>query len=196
MNPILQQAVDLVSKFPGIGRKTAQRIAFYLINQPEDYVEALASSILALKRSLKLCQSCFDLSDQALCSVCGDEDRDCTTLCVVEDSPSLAQIERSGSFRGRYHVLQGVLSPMHGVGPSELRIRELLERLKSPDLQEVILATSPTVEGEATAIYLAEILAVSSLTLSRIASGVPAGSSLDYIDDLTMKRAIENRRPF
>jgi len=195
MNPVLQRAVDLISKFPGIGKKTAQRIAFYLIGQGDDFVEALAHALLDLKRGLKICEQCFDLSDDSKCPICRDTRRDEAVLCVVEDSPSVAQIERSGSFHGLYHVLQGVLSPIHGVGPADLRIRELLERLKINHVEEVIIATNPTVEGEATAMYLAELLERTSLNISRIATGIPAGSSLDFIDDLTMARAFTNRRP-
>ncbi|PIE01602.1 MAG: recombination protein RecR [Acidobacteria bacterium] len=194
MTPVLKQAVDLIARFPGIGRKTAQRIAFYLIGQNDEFVEALAHSLLDLKRGLKICKSCFDLSEDETCRICRDQKRDHHTLCVVEDSPSVAQIERSGSYDGCYHVLQGVLSPVHGIGPGELRIRELLERLKSEEVHEVIIATNPTVEGEATALYLADLLAGTDLKITRIATGIPAGSSLDYIDDLTMSKAFEHRR--
>jgi recombination protein RecR len=186
--------VDLIAKFPGIGRKTAQRIAFYLINQPEDYVASLSASLLNLKHSLHFCQNCFNLCDRDVCDICMNTRRETSLLCVVEDSPGLEQIERSGSYHGYYHVLQGVLSPIHGVGPVDIRVRELLDRLKDSSVHEVILATNPTVEGEATALYLADLLEGSSLKVTRIASGIPAGSSLDFIDDLTMKKAMENRR--
>jgi len=194
MNPTLQRAIDLLARFPGIGKKTAQRLAFFLVNQQTDYVESLAQAILDLKQSLNVCQTCFNLSDQTVCPICRDMKRDTKVICVVEDSPSLAQIERSAGFHGRYHVLQGVLSPVQGIGPSELRIRPLLERLKEEACSEVILATSPTVEGEATALYIAELLEATPIKVTRIASGVPAGSSLDYIDDVTLKKAIEHRR--
>ncbi|MCB9396853.1 MAG: recombination protein RecR [Acidobacteria bacterium] len=193
-DPIVDRLVDLIAKMPGIGRKTAQRLAFFILAQPEPYALDLSESIRQLKENLRTCPQCFNFCHQELCSVCSQTSRDTGLMCVIEDAMSLNQIERTGHYRGYYHVLQGALSPIHGIGPKELRIQELLARLKTMPVQEVILATNPTLEGEATAMYLAELLGESGVKLSRIGTGIPMGGSLDYVDEITMTKALDNRR--
>jgi recombination protein RecR len=191
----LDRAVELIARLPGIGRKTAQRLAFFIVNQEDRYVYDLAEAIAHLKSQLNTCPSCFNFCHGLSCAICGAANRDTSLLCVVEDANSLSQIERSGAFKGLYHVLQGALSPVHGMGPEALRIEELLSRLVHLPAREIILATNPTLEGEATAIYLAELLRGKGLLLSRIAMGIPMGGSLDFVDELTMAAAMGNRRP-
>ncbi|MCB1044801.1 MAG: recombination protein RecR [Acidobacteria bacterium] len=192
----LERATELLAKMPGVGRKSAQRMAFRIIALPSEYALELAEAIRALKEELKVCEQCFNFSASTLCGICSDAKRDPRLICVVEDASSIKNIERSGRFRGLYHVLQGVLSPMHGVGPDDLRCRELLLRVASAPIDEVIFALNPTLEGEATSAYLGELLKGSSCTLSRIATGIPVGGSLDYCDEITMASAIDHRRNF
>ncbi len=190
----LDRVAQLLAEMPGIGRKTAQRLAYFILSREERYAFDLALALRDLKETLRWCANCYNISEQELCSICRQPDRDQTRLCVVEDAANLANIERSGGFRGYYHVLQGVLSPMNGIGPGELRVKELFERLRVEPVSEVILATNPTVEGEATAMYLVDALEETALKISRIGVGVPIGGSLDYCDEITMVKAIENRR--
>jgi recombination protein RecR len=184
-----------LGRLPGIGPKSAQRLAFHLFNRPEADVEALAHALLEAKRGLDRCPTCFHVKAKAspLCAVCEDPRRDATVLCVVEQPADVLAIERSGEFQGRYHVLHGVLSPMHGVGPAELTIEALWPRLA--DVEELVLATSTTVEGEATAMYLARAAQESGVRTSRIAYGLPVGGDLEYADEVTLGRAIAHRRP-
>lgn len=190
--PALIQLIRELGRLPGIGPKSAQRLAFYLFNQPQDAVEDLAQALLAAKRSLQTCRLCFNITDQDLCSVCDDPSRNRAIICVVEEPADLLAIERSGEYDGLYHVLHGALSPMNGVGPDQLRIQPLLGRLEG--IGEVILATATTVEGEATAMYLARLLGDLSVTTSRIAYGLPVGGDLEYADEVTLGRAITHRR--
>ncbi|MDQ3459785.1 MAG: recombination mediator RecR [Deinococcota bacterium] len=190
--PALIQLIRELGRLPGIGPKSAQRLAFYLFNQPQDAVEDLAQALMAAKRSLHSCRICFNITDQEICSVCDDQSRNRTIICVVEEPGDLLAIERSGEYEGLYHVLHGSLSPMNGIGPDQLRIQPLLGRLEAVD--EVILATATTVEGEATAMYLARLLGDLSVTTSRIAYGLPVGGDLEYADEVTLGRAIANRR--
>ncbi len=190
----LDRVAELLAEMPGIGRKTAQRLAYFVLGQEERYAFDLADALRELKRSLRWCARCHNISERELCGICRQADRDASLLCVVEDAANLANIERSGGFRGFYHVLQGVLSPVNGVGPDELKIKELFLRLKDETVVEVILATNPTVEGEATAMYIAGALDGSGVKVSRIGVGVPIGGSLDYCDEITMAKAFENRR--
>ncbi|CAN5470649.1 recombination mediator RecR [soil metagenome] len=190
--PALIQLIRELGRLPGIGPKSAQRLAFYLFNQPQDAVEDLAQALMAAKRSLHSCRICFNITDQEICSVCDDQSRNRTIICVVEEPGDLLAIERSGEYEGLYHVLHGSLSPMNGIGPDQLRIQPLLGRLEAVD--EVILATATTVEGEATAMYLARLLGDLSVTTSRIAYGLPVGGDLAYADEVTLGRAIANRR--
>ena len=190
----LQRVIDLLSKMPGVGKKSAQRMAFRILDLPEEYAFSLADSIRALKHELKSCRQCFNLSSAEVCGICSDPKRESHLVCVVEDAAGIKNIDRSGGYRGLYHVLQGVLSPMHGVGPNELRVMELMTRLQSGSFSEVILALNPTVEGEATASYLADLVKPLDIAVSRIATGIPMGGSLDYCDDITMANALLNRR--
>ena len=196
MNHYPRSVLNLVaalSRLPGIGKKTAERLALHILRTPRREAEQLSSAILDLKEKVKLCSRCFGLSDSDICPVCNDPARDPAVLCVVETPADMAAIEKSGGFQGLYHILQGVLSPMDDVGPDDLRIRELVSRIESGNIREVILATSTSVEGEATAAYLAERLKRYPLKLTRIASGIPMGGDLKYVDQVTLKRAMETR---
>ena len=183
-------------KLPSIGRKTAQRLAFHLLKAPEEDTRALAQAVGELRSLIRFCKDCFNLSDAELCPVCSDTRRDRSVLCVVEEASNLIAIERTGSFQGLYHVLGGALSPLKDVGPEQLHIRELMERLGSSEFREIILATNPDVEGEATAVYLQRLIQPLELRITRLAQGLPAGSDLEYTDDLTLTRALEGRRSY
>lgn len=189
---ILQLIKDL-SRLPGIGEKTAERLAMHILKAPRKEGESLAKSILAVKEKVRLCSRCFGLSDGEVCRICADPSRDGALVCVVEHPGEMVAVERSGSFRGLYHILQGVLSPMDGVGPDDLRIRELETRVAGGGVREIILATGTSVEGEATAAYIAERMAGRPVRVTRIASGVPMGGDLKYVDQVTLKRAMETR---
>jgi recombination protein RecR len=188
----LVQLIRELGKLPGIGPKSAQRLAFYLFNQSEADVRALAAALLAAKEALHPCPICFNITDQTPCSVCSDAQRNQHLLCVVSEPADLLAIERSGEYDGLYHVLHGNLSPMNGIGPDRLTIAPLLERLEG--IEEVILATGTTVEGEATAMYLARLLGERGVVTSRIAYGLPVGGDLEYADEVTLGRAISHRR--
>ena len=181
-----------LAKLPGIGRKSAQRMAYYLLSQPKEQVEALAEAILAAKRTVHECPVCGNYTDGELCPICADERRDGSTICVVRDPRDVAAIERMRDYTGKYHVLHGTISPMEGIGPEDIRIRELLARLSG--VREVILATNPDIEGEATAAYIARLLKTyPDLKVTRIAHGVPIGSDLEYTDEVTLARALRGR---
>ncbi len=189
----VRQVIRQFSKLPGIGEKTAERLAMYILRSSRSDAEQLARSIGELKDKVRLCSVCFSLSESELCAVCSDSSRDEHLLCVVEQPADMVSIEKSGAYHGKYHVLQGVLSPMDGIGPDALRIRELIARVSTGVIQEVILATGTHVEGEATASYLSGLLEKFPLKVTRIASGVPIGGDLKYIDQVTLKRAMETR---
>jgi recombination protein RecR len=193
--PPIDRLVISLKRLPGIGEKSATRLAFYLLGAPETNVRELAESIARLQQDIVLCQLCFDLTDHSPCEICRDERRDTKLLCVVEEPADLAAIERSGRFRGRYHVLGGAFAPIDGVGPDELRIGELETRVKSGEIEEVVLATNPNAEGDATAHYLIEALRPTGVRLSRIAFGMPLGGDLEYADHVTVGMSVENRRP-
>ncbi len=181
-----------LAKLPGIGRKSAQRMAHYLLSQPPEQVEALADAILTARRTVHECRVCGNYTDQDVCSICADERRDGSTICVVRDPRDVAAIERMRDYNGKYHVLHGTISPMEGIGPDDIRIRELLGRLSG--VREVILATNPDIEGEATAAYIARLLKpFSDIKVTRIAHGVPIGSDLEYTDEVTLSRALRGR---
>jgi recombination protein RecR len=182
-----------LARLPGIGNKTAERLAMHILRQPQSDAQQLASSIVDLKKRLRLCSRCFSLSDEPYCRVCKDPSRNSKLVCVVEQPADMASIEKSGAFRGRYHILGGVLSPMDGIGPGDIRIAELVERVEREEVAEVILATGTNVEGESTAAYIADILARHAVKVTRIASGVPMGGDLKYVDQVTLKRAMESR---
>ncbi|TMB29027.1 MAG: recombination protein RecR [Deltaproteobacteria bacterium] len=184
----------LLAKLPGVGEKTAQRLAFHVLGAPPEYARELAEALLALEREVRLCSVCCNLTAQDPCAVCRDSQRDDKIICVVESVPDLLAVERTREFRGRYHVLHGALSPLDGVGPDQLKLKELLERLSGGAVQEVIVATDPTVEGEATALYLARLVKPLGVRVTRIAQGVPMGGNLEYADHVTLARALAGRR--
>lgn len=190
----LNRLVAQLAKLPGIGEKTAQRLAFHILRAPAEYARDLSFAIKEVVEKVRLCTRCFSLTDQELCGFCLDERRDDRILCVVEGISDLMAIEKTREFKGRYHVLHGVLSPLEGVGPDQLRIKELLTRLQSLKVEEIIVATNPDVEGEATALYLTRMLKPMGLKLTRIAQGVPMGGDLEYADQATLARALTTRR--
>jgi recombination protein RecR len=192
--PPIDRLVASLKRLPGIGEKSATRLAFHLLGAPETNVRELADAIARLQQDIVLCAHCFDLTDHSPCEICRDERRDATLLCVVEEPADLAAIERSGRFRGRYHVLGGAFAPIDGVGPDELRIAELEARVGAGDIEEVLLATNPNAEGDATAHYLIERLRPTGVRLSRIAFGMPLGGDLEYADHVTVGMSVENRR--
>jgi len=182
-----------LAKLPGVGEKTAERLAIHILRQPTAEVEQLARSMVAVKQKIKLCAMCFSLSDTELCHICQDQSRDGTQLCVVEQPADMISIEKSGAFKGLYLVLGGVLAPMEGIGPQDLRIKELVERIGKGMVKEVIIATGTSVEGESTAGYIAQQLSHPSVKVTRIATGVPVGGDLKYVDQMTLKCAMESR---
>ena len=190
----IDRLVASLKRLPGIGEKSATRLAFHLLGASEANVHELADAISRLKQDIVLCELCFDLTDRSPCEICRDERRDRTLLCVVEEPADLAAIERSGRFRGRYHVLGGAFAPIDGVGPDELRIAELETRVKSGEIAEVVLATNPNAEGDATAHFLIDALRPTGVRLSRIAFGMPLGGDLEYADHVTVGMSVENRR--
>ncbi|MEE8476467.1 MAG: recombination mediator RecR [Myxococcota bacterium] len=193
-SPPIERLVTSLKRLPGIGEKSATRLAFYLLGAAESTVSELSEAIGRLKRDIVLCEECFDLTDASPCALCRDEKRDPTSICVVEEPSDLAAIERSRSFRGRYHVLGGVLSPIDGIGPESLRIAELEERVRKQGIGEVILATNPNVEGDATAHYISDRLRPTGVQLTRIAYGMPLGGDLEYADHVTIGLSLDNRR--
>ena len=190
----VQSLIDELGRLPGIGPKSAQRIAFHLLKVPADDVARLAHAITDAKARVRFCERCFNVADDVLCPICDDDTRDSSVLCVVEESRDIVAIERTGEFRGRYHVLLGAMSPLEGIGPEQLKIRELVARIDPEGVQEIILCTNPNTEGEVTAMYLARLLKPIGLSVTRIASGLPVGGDLEYADELTLGRALEGRR--
>ena len=190
----IENLVTELSKLPGIGAKTAQRLAFYILKGPESEAKKLASAIVKAKELMRFCKFCYNITDKEICDICADSRRDDTTLIIIEEPKDIVSIEKIGDYRGKYHVLQGAISPIDGVGPEELRIKELLDRLKDTDVKEVIIATNPNVEGEATAMYMARLLKPLGIKVTRIASGLPVGADLEYADEVTLSRALEGRR--
>jgi recombination protein RecR len=186
--------IDALQRLPGIGPKTAQRLTFFLLKRPTEEVRELSSSLMAVKERIIYCSTCFNVTDQDPCRICADPARDGAVLCVVEEPNDLLAMERTGEFKGRYHVLLGALSPLDGIGPDDLKVRELLMRLESVEAREIILATNPNVEGEATALYLSRLLRPLGLRITRIARGLPVGGDLEYADQVTLTKALEGRR--
>jgi recombination protein RecR len=191
---VIERLVSELMKLPGIGRKTAQRLVFHMLKRPPEQAEALARALLAVREQIRACATCFNLAEAERCAICSDPRREQGRICVVEEPANVTAIERTGAYKGLYHVLGGSLSPLAGVGPDDLRIRELVERVKAGGVEEVILATNPTVEGEATAIHIARTLKGSGARLTRIAQGLPVGGDLEYADEVTLHRALEGRR--
>ncbi len=192
--PALQKLIDELGKLPGVGPKSAQRIAFHLIKIPEQDALSLADAIQQAKQKVRFCEKCFNMSDEEICEICSDSQRDSSLVCVVEEPRDIVALERTREYKGLYHVLQGAINPIDGIGPEQLKIRELLERLKGNTVIEVILCTNPNIEGEATAMYLAKLIEPLGIQVSRIASGLPVGGDLEYADELTLGRALEGRR--
>jgi recombination protein RecR len=190
----IRQLIKRMARLPGIGEKTAERLALHLLYTADQYVEELGHCILDIKRNVRLCSRCFSLADGDLCTICSNPARDASVVCVVEQPGDMVALEKSGAFNGHYHVLSGVLSPMNGVGPDDLRIRELLQKVAAGGVREIVLATGTSVEGEATAAYIASQLESRPVTVTRIAAGVPMGGDLKYVDQVTLKKAMESRR--
>jgi recombination protein RecR len=190
----MQALIDALSRLPGIGPKSAQRIAFYLIKSEDRDVEHLSDAITKAKATVRFCERCSNFAETTLCHFCSDDRRDSTTICVVEESRDVVAIEKTGEFRGRYHVLLGAINPLDGVGPEQLKIRELLVRIEPESVKEVILCMNPNTEGDVTSMYLARILRPLGVKVTRIASGLPVGGDLEYADELTLGRALEGRR--
>ncbi|HHV46158.1 MAG TPA: recombination protein RecR [Tissierellia bacterium] len=186
--------IEELSKLPGIGRKTAQRLAFYILEMDPLEVEKLAASIKEAKEKIHYCKICCNLTDDDICNICKDEKRDRSVICVLEGPKDVVAMEKTREYKGLYHVLHGVISPMENIGPNEIKIKELLNRLQDGVVKEVILATNPTVEGEATALYISKILKPLGIKITRIAHGIPVGGDLEYFDEVTLSKAIENRR--
>jgi recombination protein RecR len=190
----VQDLIDQLGRLPGVGPKSAQRIAFYLLKLPKEDAERLAQAIIEVKARISFCRRCWNVAEGELCEMCRDERRDPTIVCVVEEPRDIVAVEKTQEFHGLYHVLQGAISPIEGIGPEELRVKELLTRVDSEGIKEVILCTNPNLEGEATAMYLARLLKPLGLSVTRIASGLPVGGDLEYADELTLGRALEGRR--
>ncbi|WP_309080560.1 recombination mediator RecR [Zhihengliuella sp.] len=190
----VQELIDEFGRLPGIGPKSAQRIAFHILEADREDMNRLADAIRVVKDKVKFCSICFNVTEQETCSICRDPKRDETVLCVVEESKDVMAVERTRSFRGRYHVLGGSINPIGGVGPDQLHIRELLSRLNDEKIQEIIIATDPNLEGEATATYLGRLLGTIGIRVTRLASGLPVGGDLEYADEVTLGRAFEGRR--
>lgn len=192
--PPVQRLIDELSRLPGVGQKSAQRLAFHLLNEEEADARRLADAIIDMRASVRLCSRCFNVTAEEQCSICLDLRRDPSTVCVVERAQDIPVIERTQEFRGRYHVLGGAISPIAGVGPETLRMKELVARIEQEQIAEVIAATNPTVEGDTTALYLARLLKPLGVKVSRLASGLPVGGDIDYADEITLGRALAGRR--
>ncbi|MEY4283305.1 MAG: hypothetical protein RL467_861 [Actinomycetota bacterium] len=190
----IQDLIDALGRLPGIGPKSAQRIAFHILQAEPEIAAALVDSIRTVKERVKFCTTCGNVSEEDECRICRDPRRENSSICVVEESKDVIAIERTREFRGKYHVLGGAISPIDGIGPEQLRIRELMSRLSDPEIKEVILATDPNLEGEATATYLARMIKPLDIKVSRLASGLPVGGDLEYADEVTLGRAFEGRR--
>lgn len=192
--PPVQTLIDELGKLPGVGPRSAQRMALHIVKASTDDASRLARAIADAKDKVRYCDKCFNLSESTLCAICADERRDSSILCVVEDSRDIVAIERTGEFRGRYHVLLGSLDPLQGIGPDQLKIRELIPRLDAEEVKEVIVCTNPNTEGEVTAMYIGRLLKPLGIRVTRIASGLPVGGDLEYADEVTLGRAIDGRR--
>lgn len=190
----LQDLIDALGKLPGIGPKSAQRLAFYFLQTDPMSVENLARLLVEVKQKVKSCKTCGAVSETEICNLCNDERRDQSVICVVEEAKDISAIEKTREFKGRYHVLGGVISPIDGIGPDQLRIKDLVKRVDVEKIQEIIIATNPNLEGEATASYLLKVLEPSKVLITRLASGLPVGGELEYADEITLGRALKNRR--
>lgn len=193
-SPSIEKLIQSFEKLPSIGNKTAARLAFYILNATEEETNEFVSSIVNAKKNLKYCSKCYNISDTDPCTICGNPKRDQSIICVVEDVRDIIAMERTHEFKGVYHVLHGSISPMNGIGPDDIKIKELLARLMDGQVKEVILATNPRVEGEATAMYLSKLIKPLGITATRIAHGIPVGGDLEYTDEITLTKALEGRR--
>ena len=189
----INNLIEQLGKLPGVGTKSAQRLAFHIVNMPSESANKLAESIIEAKKNVRYCEKCCTLTDDALCPICKNDKRDQSTIMVVEGSRDLAAYEKTGEYKGLYHVLQGAINPALGIGPGDIRLKELIKRLESEDINEVIIATNSSLEGETTAMYLSKLIKPTGIKVSRIASGVPVGGDLEYIDEVTLLRALEGR---
>lgn len=193
-SPTIEKLIENFEKLPSIGHKTATRLAFHILNLDETGVNEFINSIVEAKKNLKYCSTCFNITDTDPCPICASVKRDHSVICVVEDVRDVVAMEKTHEFKGVYHVLHGSISPMNGIGPEDIKIKELLERLKETDVKEIILATNPRVEGEATAIYLSKLIKPIGIKVTRIAHGIPVGGDLEYTDEVTLSKALEGRR--
>ena len=193
-SPTIERLIENFEKLPSIGHKTATRLAFYMLNLNEEGINEFINSITEAKKKLKYCSKCFNITDTDPCPICSNPKRDQSIICVVEDVKDVVAMERTHEFKGVYHVLHGSISPMNGVGPEDIKIKELLERLKDTDVKEIIIATNPRVEGEATAIYLSKLIKPIGIKVTRNAHGIPVGGDLEYTDEVTLSKALEGRR--
>jgi recombination protein RecR len=192
--PSMQRLVEQLSRLPGIGEKTAARLAFFILRADRGYAQALADAVIDVKDGTRLCSMCFGFTEKDPCPICANPERKTDTVCVVEEPPDLIAIERAGQFRGRYHVLHGTIAPLDGVGPDQLKVRPLVESLRDGAVREVVIATNPTAQGEATALYLAKLIKPLGITVTRIAHGIPMGGDVEYADVVTLGKALEGRR--
>ena len=190
----MQALINEFSKLPTVGPKTAARLVFYLLNRPRNEAQSLAEAIIAVKDRVRTCSTCFSITEDDPCAICSDERRDATTICVVAEAKDIYALERTSAYKGRYHVLGGLISPMDGIGPAQLRVKELVDRIAAESPQEIIIATNPNAEGEATALYLSRLLTPLGVAVTRLAYGLPIGGDLDYADEVTLAKAIEGRR--
>ncbi len=192
--PSLQRLIEQFCRLPGVGKKSAERLAFYLISKPESECKAFADAIMEAKNNVHTCRKCMNITDKEVCDICGDVKRDQTTICVVEDEKDVPVFERTGEYHGLYHVLHGTISPLDGIGPEDIKIKELMARLSDSTVKEVIMATNPTVEGEATASYLSRLIKPMGIKITRLALGIPIGSDLEFADEVTLSHALEGRK--
>lgn len=189
----INKLIEEFSKLPGVGNKSAQRLAFHIINMPEEQVDALTSSIREAKKNVKYCKECYTLTDSEICPICANSERDRSVIMVVETTRDLIAYEKTGKYDGVYHVLHGAISPINGIGPGDIKLKELIKRLENDEIREVIIATNSSLEGETTAMYISKLIKPVGIRVSRIASGIPVGGDLEYIDEVTLLRALEGR---
>jgi recombination protein RecR len=193
ISPALEELTKSLHRLPGIGRKTAQRLALFILRDDEEYSQALADAIQRVKKEIRFCKECFNITEQEVCAICRDERRDRSVICVVEDIADIFAIEKSNEYRGLYHVLGGVISPLSGVSPDDLKIKQLIDRVSNPETKEIVLAINPSTEGEATMIYISKLIKEKNVRVTRIASGIPFGAHLEFVDNATIGRAFLSR---
>ncbi|BEP30433.1 recombination mediator RecR [Helicovermis profundi] len=190
----IEELIDEFSRLPGIGKKTAQRLAFFVVKDKKDSAIRLSEAIINVKNRIHFCEDCFNITDKDKCSICSNASRDRSVICVVEDSKDVIAIEKTREFKGLYHVLHGAISPMDGIGPEDIKLRELIIRIRDNEVNELILATNPTIEGEATSMYISKLLSQTDILVTRLAHGIPVGGDLEFADEVTLSKALEGRR--